>query len=62
VLQYFLDADKRGSLFSPTTSIVDPPLNRLLGVGPKYDARAKLPAIERLLPKTGDQPLAGSMA
>jgi uncharacterized protein len=62
VLQYFNDPDKRHSLFPPTTSIVDPVLNRSLGVGPKYDARAKLPAIERLLPQTGDRPLAGSMA
>jgi uncharacterized protein len=61
VLQYFMDADKRRSLFPPTTSVVDPALNRLLGVGPKYDARAKLPAIERLLPKTGLALLAGSM-
>ena len=62
VLQYFMDADKRRSLFPPTKSVVDPVAHQLLGVGPKYDARAKLPAIERLLPKTGDRPLAGCMA
>jgi uncharacterized protein len=62
VLQYFMDADKRASLFPPTASVVDPVVHQLLGVGPKYDARAKLPAIERLLPKTGLAPLAGSTA
>jgi uncharacterized protein len=61
VLQYFMDQQKRASLFPPTTSIGDTLLHQLLGVGPKYSAAAKLPAIERLLPKTGDKPLAGSV-
>ena len=61
ILQYFMDEAKRRSIFSPTTSIGDIVLHSTLGVGPKYNASAKLPAIERLLPKTGDSPLAGSM-
>jgi len=61
ILQYFLDEAKRRSIFSPTTSTGDIILHSTLGVGPKYSASAKLPAIERLLPKTGDNPLAGSM-
>ena len=61
ILQYFMDENKRRSIFSPTTAIGDQLLHSLLGVGPKYSARAKLPAIERLSPKTGDNPLAGSM-
>lgn len=58
IAQYFLDEQKRRSIFSPTTSIGDEILQHTLGIGPKYSARAKLPAIERLLPKTGNSPLA----
>jgi len=61
ILQYFLDETKRRSIFSPTTSIGDIVLHSTLGIGPKYSASAKLPAIERLLPKTGDSPLAGTL-
>lgn len=61
VLQYFMDENKRRSIFSPTTSVVDPVLRSTLGIGPKYSAVAKLPAIERLAPRMGDRPLAGSM-
>jgi uncharacterized protein len=61
ILQYFMDETKRRSIFSPTTSIGDIVLHGILGLGPKYSATAKLPAIERLLPNTGDNPLAGSM-
>jgi hypothetical protein len=61
ILQYFMDETKRRSIFSPTTSIGDILLHQIVGVGPKYSAAAKLPAIERLLPNTGDKPLAGSM-
>jgi uncharacterized protein len=61
ILQYFMDEDNRRSIFSPTTMIGDDILRSLLGVGPKYGAIAKLPALERLLPKTGDEPVAGCM-
>jgi hypothetical protein len=61
ILQYFMDENKRRSIFSPTTNPGDTIFRELLGVGPKYSADAKLPAIERLLPKTGDAPLAGAM-
>lgn len=61
IAQYFLDENKRRSIFSPTTKPVDLVLHEVLGMGPKYSASTKLPAIERLLPKTGDNPLAGSM-
>jgi uncharacterized protein len=56
-----MDEDNRRSIFSPTTMIGDDVLRAILGIGPKYSAIAKLPAIERLLPKTGDNPLAGCM-
>lgn len=62
IAQYFLDEQKRRSIFSPTTSIGDTVLQSTLGIGPKYSAAAKLPAIERLLPNTGDRPLAGAAA
>ena len=61
IAQYFLDEQKRRSIFSPTTHLGDTVLHATLGVGPKYSASAKLPAIERLLPTTGDRPLAGAM-
>jgi uncharacterized protein len=60
ILEYFMDEQKRRSIFSPTSSIGDTLLHSILGVGPKYSAAAKLPAIERLLPNTGDRPLAGT--
>jgi Patatin-like phospholipase len=60
ILQYFKDEPNRRSIFSPTTSVADALLHSTLGIGPKYSASAKLPAIERLLPVTGDAPLAGS--
>jgi uncharacterized protein len=57
LLTLFLDEQKRKSIFSPTTRITDDVLQRLIGIGPKYSTAAKLPAIERLLPNTGTQPL-----
>jgi hypothetical protein len=60
IAQYFMDEQKRRSVFSPTTSLGDTVLHAALGFGPKYSAAAKLPAIERLLPTTGDSPLAGA--
>jgi hypothetical protein len=61
ILQYFMDEDKRRSIFSPTKNVVDEALEAVLHFGPKYSASAKLPAIERLLPNTGDNPLEDSM-
>src|SRR5262249_54281100 len=61
IAQYFMDETKRRSIFSPTSSIGDTILQSTVGLGPKYSAVAKFPAIERLLPNTGDRPLAGSM-
>jgi uncharacterized protein len=61
ILQYFLDEDDRRSIFSPTSKLGDDFLRLALGIGPKYSATAKLPAIEHLLPKTGDVSLAGCM-
>ena len=56
ILDMFRDETKRRSIFSPTRSLWQP-LYKLIGLGPKYSAAAKLPAIRKLLPVTGDQAL-----
>jgi hypothetical protein len=56
-----MDESKRKSIFSPS-SLGDRAAHGLIGIGPKYSAEAKLPAIERLLPKTGAKPLQGITA
>jgi hypothetical protein len=58
-LLLFMDEGKRRSIFSPTRDIGNDALRSLAGIGPKYSAEAKLPAIERLLPQTGAKPLQG---
>jgi hypothetical protein len=55
LLNYFMDAANRHAIFSPTNSVVDKALANLLGIGPKYSAAAKLPALENLLPQTGNK-------
>lgn len=57
LLGYFEDERKRKSIFSPTSSWGDWTLRELTGLGPKYSAEAKLPALQRLLPKSGNVPL-----
>ena len=59
LLLLFMDESKRRSIFSPTRNIGNDALQSLAGIGPKYSAEAKLPAIERLLPQTGAKPLQG---
>jgi len=54
LLGYFADEAKRRSIFSPTTSPINLVLQNTAGIGPKYSAEAKLPALEQLLPKSGD--------
>jgi uncharacterized protein len=51
---YFEDETKRKSIFSPTSSWGDTALHSLTGIGPKYSAENKLPAIQRLLPQRGN--------
>ena len=57
LLGYFEDVHKRKAVFSPTKSWGDRALQDLTGMGPKYSADAKLPAIQRLMPKMGNVPL-----
>lgn len=62
LLQYFRDEQKRRSIYSPTQNYVEAGVRRVFGVGPKYSAAAKLPALQALLPATGAAPLAGATA
>lgn len=57
LLNYFEDEDRRRSIFSPTHSFINNILHGILGIGPKYSAAAKLPALQRLLPRNGDSPV-----
>jgi uncharacterized protein len=62
LLGYFEDEAKRKSIFSPTSSFGDQTLRTLTGLGPKYSAENKLPAIERLLPNSGGKTLAAAVS
>ena len=59
ILLLFKDEANRKAIFSPTKNLGDDVLRSLAGIGPKYSAQAKLPALERLLPQTGARPLQG---
>ena len=62
LVNYFEDETKRKSIFSPTSSWGDRALHCLTGLGPKYSAENKLPAIQALLPKRGTTTLAQAPA
>jgi hypothetical protein len=62
LLGYFEDERKRKSVFSPSQSFGDRVLHDLTGIGPKYSADAKLPAIQRLMPSRGDIALTAAAA
>ncbi len=53
----FLDETKRRSIFSKTNLIGDRVLSDLTGLGPKYSAKNKLPALQRVLSGQGNKPL-----
>jgi uncharacterized protein len=57
VLDYFENEKMRRSIFSPSRSFGDRVLRDVTGLGPKYSAQAKLPMLQRLLPKRGNAPL-----
>ena len=59
ILDMFRDETKRRSIFSPTRSLWQP-LYKLIGLGPKYSAAAKLPAIRKLLPSPAIRHCRGS--
>lgn len=62
LLGYFEDQTKRKSIFSPSSSLGDKVLHDLTGLGPKYSAVNKLPALQRLLPQRGNRPLSQAVA
>jgi len=57
ILTYFMDVDKRRSIFQPTSMAFDEVLRGLLHFGPQYSAVKKLPGLQRLLPVSGGQVL-----
>jgi len=62
ILAYFNDEAQRKAIFSPSHSVPDRVLHELTGLGPKYSAEDKLPALRRVLVNTGDQALAKVVA
>jgi len=57
ILAFFQDLTKRESVFSPTHSFGDRVLHDLTGLGPKYSAENKLPALQSAFPTKGILPL-----
>jgi hypothetical protein len=58
LLGYFQDQANRQKIFSPSKSWGDEALRAIAHIGPKYSAANKLPALESLMPNTGNTPLA----
>jgi hypothetical protein len=58
IAEYFLNEDNRRSIFSPSKKPLDAVFGPL-GLAPKYSASAKLTALQKLIPETGDKPVAG---
>ena len=59
---FFEDQAKRQAIFSPTKSFGDKTLEAIAGIGPKYSADAKLPALQSLMPATGNLTLTKAAA
>ena len=62
ILDFFNTEGQRKAVFSETESILDKVLHRTIGIGPKYSAKNKLPALERVLAKRGNRPLSEAVA
>jgi hypothetical protein len=62
LLTFFQDQTTRESIFSPTHSVGDKVLHDLTGLGPKYSAENKLPALENVLKTKGTLPLVQAAA
>lgn len=62
LLDFFESEAERRSVFSPTHSLADKALEAVLNLGPKYSAQKKLPALLKVLPKTGNLPLTDAVA
>jgi patatin-like phospholipase/acyl hydrolase len=57
LLTYFKNEQIRRAVFSPTPWVGDRILNWLLGIGPKYSAANKLPALQELMQRYGAKTL-----
>ncbi len=57
ILNLFEGQTMRKSIFSDTEAIGDRVLHDLTGLGPKYSAENKLPALQHVMTKTGNIPL-----
>ena len=57
LLSLFEDQSERQSIFSPTHSFGDRILHDVTGLGPKYSAENKLPALQTAFPTKGTVPL-----
>ncbi len=57
ILNFFQDESQRRAVFSDTEWVGDRTLHFLTGLGPKYSAREKLPALQHVLTKSGNVPL-----
>jgi len=57
IFDFFMDETKRQSVFSRTSSLADRVLEGVLGMGPKYSAEKKLPALQSVLPARGNMVL-----
>jgi hypothetical protein len=57
IFDFFMDETKRRSVFSKTSSLADRVLEGVTGMGPKYSAEKKLPALESVLPIRGNMVL-----
>lgn len=62
ILALFEDQARRESVFSPTHQLGDKLLHDLIGLGPKYSAANKLPALQNALPSKGPLPLDQAVA
>jgi len=52
IMNLFQDEHLRRSIFSPTHSFLDRVLEEVAGIGPKYSADNKLPALQHALPRS----------
>jgi hypothetical protein len=62
ILDFFNNEGQRKAVFSNTTSAADRVLNDLIGIGPKYSAENKLPALQHVLARRGNMTLPEAVA
>jgi len=62
ILDFFHDEGQRKAVFSKTNKIGDQVLNEVIGIGPRYSADKKLPALQQALPRRGNLLLSEAVA